>query len=336
MILSICIPNYNRPDKLKRLLNSIDAENSSEIEVVICDDQSPLQSEVQTVVNEFKNKSIFSVVFVENEVNLGFDGNLRALVKQAKGEWIVYMGNDDQFIPGALDKMIKFLQENDNLGYVLRSFYSQCENGKKELFRYYNGNRFFSVGGDSLVSLFRKSVFISGFTIKRELILPYLINDFDGTLLFQLYILGEVVLNNPSAYWDEPFTMRIDEGAIPEFGNAEAEKKLYTPGSVTVDNSLRFLHGYFKITDYFDNKYKINITKAVKKDMSKYFYPNLAIQRNKGVSVFLNYVKELNKIGFDCTVYYYIYVFALIVLGKNKCNNLIRILKNILGKTPEL
>ena len=154
--------------------------------------------------------------------------------------------------------------------------------------------------------------------------------------MFQLYLLGEVVLKHPSAYFDQPLTLRLDEGAIPEFGNAKTEKELYTPGSVTVNNSLIFLQGYFKITNYLDAKYNLNITALVKKDMSKYFYPNLAIQRDKGIKIFLDYVRKLNKIDFNCTVYYYLYVLALIFFGKKNCDNLVRILKDFLGKTPKL
>ena len=70
--------------------------------------------------------------------------------------------------------------------------------------------------------------------------------------------------------------------------------------------------------------------------MSKYFYPSLAIQREKGLKEFFRYVKELNKIGFNITIYYYIYLTALSVLGKNNCDSIIVFLKKIIGKTPKL
>jgi hypothetical protein len=165
--------------------------------------------------------------------------------------------------------------------------------------------------------------------------MPLLKDDFDGTLLFQLYLLAEVCLKYPCAYFDTPLTQQYDEG-FPEFGNAESEKGIYTPGTITIDNSLNFLRGYFKITKYIDNEHDFNSTKLIMHDMSKYFYPSLAIQRNKGLRSFLKYIKELNKIGFNSSIYYYVYVIGLILLGKTICNNIIRIMKNILGKTPKL
>ncbi|MEI7451742.1 MAG: glycosyltransferase family 2 protein [Candidatus Falkowbacteria bacterium] len=335
MFLSICIPNYNRPEELLRLLKTIDTTRTDLVEIVICEDRSPKMLEVRAKVSEFSQNSKYKINYVENEVNLGFDKNLRACIENSTGKWVVYMGNDDEFVAGALNKLIEFLQAHEELGYILKSHYFIHKNNKKERFRYYEGTKFFAPGLETYVQMFRKSVFISGFTIRRELCLPLLKNDFDGTLLFQLYLLAEVCLKYPAAYFDVPLTQQYDEGT-PEFGNAESEKALYTPGTITIDNSLKFLSGYFRITKYIDQEHNINSTALIVRDMSRYFYPSLAIQRPKGIFKFLSYVKALNKMGFNSTPYYYVYVVGLLIFGKNICNQIIRILKNVIGKTPTL
>ena len=335
MLLSICIPNYNRPEELLRLLKTIDSSRKDQVEIVICEDRSPKMLEVRNVVANFKTTSPYSINYKENESNFGYDKNIRECVINAKGDWIVFMGNDDEFIPEGLDKLINFLELNDDLGYVLKSHYYIHKNKKKERFRYYDGNKFFEPGLHSYVQMFRKSVFISGFTIKKVLVTPLLKDDFDGTLLFQLYLLAEVCLKNKSAYFDTPLTQQYDEG-FPEFGNAKSEKGLYQPGTRTVSGSLNFLKGYFKITKHIDIKYNIKSTQLIKKDMSKYIYPSLATQRDKGIFIFLKYVKEVNKIGFNISIYYYVYIISLLIFGKYFCDNAIRILKNILKKTPSL
>lgn len=335
-MLSICIPNYQRPQELYRLLTSIDLSDHGALEIVICDDQSPDIETVRSTVGRFQEETGYEVLYRENCVNLGYDRNLRELVSAAGGDWILFMGNDDLFVPGALDKLAAFLGEHPELGYVLKSHYTIHKNGKYERFRYYEGHVFFEPGLDACVALFRKSVFISGFLIRREEALCHLVDDLDGTLLFQIYLLGETVLTRPSAYFDEPLTQQYDEGT-PSFGTAEAERGLYTPGTVTVENSLNFLKGFFKVTGFLDEKHGLNCTDIIKKDMSKYFYPSLAIQRDKGVKVFLEYVSRLNReIGFNITAYYWIYVLALTVFGKGVCDETIRTLKDIYGRTPRL
>lgn len=333
--ISICIPSYNRPQELARLLDSIDSKYNENVEVLICEDKSPKRNEIKLVAESFRDKSNYRVVYHENELNLGYDNNIKNLVKRASNDFIIFMGDDDVFIPDALDKMISFLNENSNIGYVLKSHQHKFKSGNVEKFRYFNGNQFFSKGEDTYVKLFRRSVFISGFTINRRYVKDIIVDNFDGGLLYQLYLLAEVAMNYDCAYFDEPLTMAFEEG-IPYFGTSDLEKDRYTPGTITVDNSLNFLKGFFDITRFIDNKYNVNSTILVKKDMSKYFYPSLAIQRDKGVKVFVNYVSKLNGMGFNCSIYYYIYVLALTIFGKRICDRLVSELKNIIGKTPQL
>lgn len=334
--ISICILSYNRIETILRLLKSVDSKFKNDIEIVICEDKSPKREEVREVVKRFVNQSDYLVIYKENKENLGYDANLRELVNQANGEWIIYMGDDDEFVPGALDKLIQFLKEHSELGYVLRSYNVVHYDGGIEQFRYFEGNKFFDSGFNAYISLFRKSVFISGFTIKRDLALSYLIDNFDGTLLFQLYLAAEAVFKYPSAYFDESLTRQYEKELNPMFGSSKTEKKFYTPGVVTIENSINFMKGFLKIAEHLDKKYNFNSIEIIKKDISKYSYPVLSIQRDKGLKEFLKYVMELNKLGFNITIYYYIYTITLILFGKKVCDYLIRIIKKILGKTPKL
>ncbi len=334
-LITIAIPSYNRPKELLRLLESIDSTQNEKIEIVICEDKSSKREEISSVVNSFKDKTIYEVKYYENKINLGYDKNLKELIRKSSGDFIVFMGDDDTFIPNALDKLIEFLEQNKKLGYVLKSHQYIFKDGRVEKFRYFEGNQIFKASEDTYIELFRKSVFISGFTINRDYIENLLIDNFDGGLLFQLYLLAEVSLNHDCAYFDTPLTQALEEG-VPFFGNSESEKDLYTPGTITIENSLNFLKGFFYITGYIDKKYKLNSTDKIKKDMSKYFYPSLAIQREKGLKEFFRYIKELNKIGFNITIYYHIYIVALVLFGKKNCDSTIVFLKKMLGKTPKL
>lgn len=336
-LISICIPSYNRPEKLNELLETVDFSDVKDIEIIICEDNSPKRKEIRDMIDMFKNHSKYGVFYYENEKNLGYDKNLKELIRKSLGKWVIFMGDDDQFVPGALDKLGKFLKKNDNLGYILRAHRKINEKGKVENFRYFGETKFFDSGKDTFIDLFRKSVFISGFTIRRDLVLPYLVDDFDGTALFQIYLLGEVVLKHKSAYFDEPLTQEV---LLTNYKDKEllylADKKIFVPRPCNVENSLRFLGGYSKLMEFFDMKYNFNVTHEIKKDMSKYFYPSLSIHRDKGLKIFFSYVFQVNKLGYNISAYYYLYILFLSVFGKNICDNGIRILKNIIGKTPKL
>ena len=336
-LVSICILSYNRPETLLRLLRTIDTTRVDEIEVVVCEDASPRQHEIRKVVADFRENQPYPVLYSENEKNLGYDGTFCELVKRANGNWLVFMGDDDEFVPGAINKVLSFLERNPELGYVLKSHYLIHDDQTKERFRYFGKSEFFDPGVSAYVELFRKSVFIAGFAIRREYAAPYLTNRFDGTMLIQLYLLAEVVMKYASAYFDEPFTQQY---ASHEHNVGDVmfdrEKNIFVPRKPTLDISLKFLESFSLITDYIDKKYKINSTELIKKDMSKYFYPSLAIHRDAGLGFFFNYVRELNKLGFNASAYYYIYVVMLTLLGKHLCDWGVRTIKGILGRTPRL
>lgn len=334
--ISICIPSYNRPNELKRLLNSIDTSYSDLIQIVICEDFSPARNEVSKVVDDYRKSAIYSIKYVENEVNLGYDRNLRALINNSDGEYIIYMGDDDLFIQNALDKYIEFLLSNRDCGYVLRSYRNVYKDGSIEYFKYFKSSTKFKKGVDTYINLFDKSVFISGFCIKKKYVIPYLTDDLDGSLLFQLYLLAEVCLRYPAAYCDIPLTQSIVGSSIPMFGSSEAEKELYTPGKITIENSINFIKKYFEVIQYIDKKNGINSYNIVKKNMSKYSYPTLSIQRETGRKEYKRYVNELRKIGLDASIYFEIYNASLLVFGKKKCDNLIRVIKKIWGRRPNL
>ncbi len=335
-LISICIPSYNRPKELKRLLESIDSTQTGLIQVVICEDKSPKREEVREIVSGFQKLSKYAVKYIENEINLGYDRNLKALIQNADGEYIMFMGDDDMYISGALDKYIDFLKTNRDCGYVLRSYRNIYKDGSIEYFRYFNDSKRFEASVETYINLFDKSVFISGFCIKREYALPFLTDKLDGSLLFQLYLLAEVCIRYPSVYCDIPLTQALIGDAIPMFGSSETEKDLYTPGTITIENSVNFLKKYFEVIEYIDKNNNINALPIIKKNMSKYSYPSLSIQREKGRKEYNRYISELRKIGFDSSVYFEIYNIGLLIFGKKRCDKIIRLIKRILGRRPNL
>ncbi len=337
--LSICVPSYNRPEQLIRLLKSIDAKDSAEIEVVICEDKSPARAAIQKQVDAFRENSLLPCHLFLNETNLGYDENLKELIKRASGKYMMYMGDDDIFQPGRLDEYIGFLKTYPDPAYILRRYAVVHRDNGSEDFRYFSEHTFFQPGEEAFATLFRKSVFISGFCFRRDFVLPwYNTERFKGTLLYQLFLCAKLVLHYPSAYCDIPITL-MDESArgIPEFGSSENEKEKYTPGRISVDNSINFMKSFLVVTGYFDEHEGISATNIFLTDLSKYAYPVLSIQRPNGIRKFLEYDKRLRKeIGMNRTYHYYLYYYALLFLGKENCDKLIRGIKKILGKTPKL
>ncbi|MCF8196960.1 MAG: glycosyltransferase [Polynucleobacter sp.] len=335
-LLSICIPSYNRPQELKRLIESVDC-SPLDIEIIICEDLAPKRLEVRGIVEEFSRSSIYLTRYFENITNRGFDGNLRRLIECANGEYVMFMGDDDLFVPSALDRYIEFLKQNCEIPYVLRAYLTELPNGQKEYFRYFSKDTLLPHSEATVAWLFKRSVTICGFTISRSEALKFSTTDLDGTLLYQVYLMAQVCLRHDSIYCNIPVahavqTFREDK---PMFGSSEAEKRRFTPGKVSHDNSINFTKAYFEVSEYLDKIHHTHLTERIRKILSKYSYPFLSIQRKRGIIDFLKYARRLeSECGLGKTIYFHIYKWSLIVFGENFCDNVIRALKRIVGKTP--
>jgi len=337
-LLSVCIPAYNRPKELKRLLESIDAD-SDDLEILIIEDHSPGRSKIADVVNDFIESSGYCVRYEENENNLGYDHNIRKLVATASGDYILFMGDDDLFIQGALDKYLEFIRQNKEYPYILRSYISVHGNGIVETFKYLPETIVIPAGEESVTWLFKRSVSLSGFTIRRQEAQQFATPDLDGTLLYQVYLMSEVCLLHDSVFCDFPVTQawqtfRDDK---PMFGASEAERGRFQPGAVSADNSINFTKAYFEVAGYLDQKHGTSLEPRIRMQISKYSYPFLSIQRKNGISQFLRYARRLDKeLGLGVSGYFHCYKWGLVILGERICDRIIILIKKILGHTPEL
>ena len=336
MLLSICIPSYNRPESILRLLQSVDAP-VEKIEIVIAEDHAPRRIEVCNQVNLFKESSVYQVVYHENEKNLGYDANLRSLLSLAKGKFVIFMGDDDVFKPTALAKYIQFLEENSTYNYILRSYEIEHSDGNVETFKYFPKTTVLKAGIDSACFLFKRSVSIAGFTINRIRALELYTPQFDGTLLYQLHLVINIAFLEDTIFCDIPVarvTQSFRDNNVA-FGTAANENK-FTPGKISQENSIRFTEGFFEISNAFDKDQGTKLTELIKKDLSKYSYPILSIQRKNGFSSFFHYIIKLAKrTGINQSWHYYFYSFCLLFLGEKICDKGIIFIKKKLGYTPQ-
>ena len=57
MLLSIVVLSYNRPDQIRRILDNLIGVMSDDFNIIIKDDVSPLASEINSIVAEYKGKN---------------------------------------------------------------------------------------------------------------------------------------------------------------------------------------------------------------------------------------------------------------------------------------
>jgi glycosyltransferase involved in cell wall biosynthesis len=125
--ISICIPAYKRPDKIRRLLRSVKEQVFKNYEVIISDD-SPDDS-VKNVVREFAD---LPIIYYKNEKALGTPANWNFSIGKANGEWIKLMHDDDWFVDGnSLGVFAKHAENNKH--FIISRYFRVFESGLVEM-----------------------------------------------------------------------------------------------------------------------------------------------------------------------------------------------------------
>jgi glycosyltransferase involved in cell wall biosynthesis len=106
--VSIITPTYNRPDLLKKALASVAAQTFHDYEVVIVNDCGcPLESVIEE--SGIKDK----IQYIQNPKNMGQTISLNIGLKNAKGNFIAYLDDDDIYFSNHLEVLHKFLSSKN-------------------------------------------------------------------------------------------------------------------------------------------------------------------------------------------------------------------------------
>lgn len=337
-LVSICIPSYNRPDELIQLLESIATQKPGPWDIVICEDRSPRGTEIEAAVHAFSEvHPELRLNYFTNDRNLGYDGNLRLLIEKAEGQYCLFMGDDDLLAPDSLGKIIMAVSR-PGIGLVLRAWKSiDKETGTAiEEHRYFPEDRIFPAGLESIVACYRRSVFISGLTVHRETARKYHTERFDGMLLYQLYLVGRI-LSCLNGYYVSDIVAIRKIGGMHFFGSSDSEKGRFAPSQLLPSHSISFVKGLYDIASVLDAEFVPGVRDLINDDLSRYSYPLLEIQAQRlSKNEFRKYAHELAGLGLGKTTLFWFYYFALLLMGPDISNSLVRSAKRMLGRTPSM
>ena len=334
-LLTVCIPAYNRASLLPPLLDSILSQDFDDFELLICEDGSPERAAIASVAKQYKERHPTRLRYEENAKNLGYDGNLRRLVELSSGRYCVFMGNDDLLCPGALQAIAATVLRQPECGVVVRSYASfDADPGRvKQVFRYFPHELALAAGADAITTAYRRSVVISGMVIDRDAAKEVATERFDGTLLYQLYLVGLILARRSVVFLPQVVALRRD-GTPPDFGNSDAERGKFVPKDQTPDSSLHFMRGMLDIAQHVETRSGLPVFASIRRDIGNYSYPILAIQAHRPLPVFVGYGIDLAKLGFWRYPLFHAYFLALLLIGPDRTGQFIGWMKKRLGHTP--
>ena len=123
MILSICIPTYNRINQLDNCLNSIliSKKNVDNFNFEVCISDNNSQEDTESIIKKYNKELV--IKYNRNEKNYGFAINGIKTISMAEGEFSWMIGNDDLILPETLTKLKSLLNSNLDKDYFFINSY---------------------------------------------------------------------------------------------------------------------------------------------------------------------------------------------------------------------
>jgi len=122
--VSVVIPTYNRAHLIRRAIESVLNQTYQDFEIIVVDDGSTDNTE--KVVRSFEDKRIR---YIRHERNKGYPKALNTGITVARGEYIAFLDDDDEWLPTKLEKQTeKFEKVPDKVGLI----YSGAEVRERE------------------------------------------------------------------------------------------------------------------------------------------------------------------------------------------------------------
>ena len=312
-ILSIGITSYKRINELVRCIKSVDTKYVDDVEIIVSEDCSPLSKEIGEKVEELKEEIKYSLSFVPNEHNLGYDRNLAAIIQKSKGKYVFLISDDDAIYEGFLDILIQFLKKpNNDYGLLYSPF---VYTSSKMTDRDHGKDMVIENGEKNCCKYVKDSILFSGLIFKRAYVKDLDAEPFLNMNYFQVYMFLKTMYHYGAYYFAHPSIWCVGDGENA-YGLSESSggnKDLQDRTSVI--SNLEFNRPLFKVIRAFDKEEGTNVFKDFERQYSLHSFSGLSIARRSGKQYFKDYWEKLNTLDIKLYPITKVYYWALFVFG---------------------
>jgi glycosyltransferase involved in cell wall biosynthesis len=105
-LVTVVLPTYERADLVERAIDSVLAQTFPNFELVVVDDASG--DETPAVVRGYDDNR---VEYIRHEVNRHVSAARNTGIARAKGRYVAFLDDDDEWLPTKLEKQVVLLEE---------------------------------------------------------------------------------------------------------------------------------------------------------------------------------------------------------------------------------
>jgi len=117
--VSVIIPTYNRPKELLKSIKTVlDQQYKGDIEIIIIDDSKESQKKI--IDEKFSKTSENRIIkYIYKGKKEGSPKARNIGIKEAKGEYIAFLDDDDEWLPEKTDKQVAIIEKYKDVGLVI-------------------------------------------------------------------------------------------------------------------------------------------------------------------------------------------------------------------------
>jgi len=123
-LVSIIIPTHNRGDLLSRAIKSIINQTYTNWEAIIVVDHCIDNTSI--VLENYSNNSKFEIIELNENVGGAKARNIG--IKKARGDFIAFIDDDDEWYPEKLSTQVNYINNNKNVSIVSCNFRKRTKN----------------------------------------------------------------------------------------------------------------------------------------------------------------------------------------------------------------
>lgn len=195
ILLSVCVPTYNQPVSVRKLLENLIPQYVPQIEIIVRDDSG--NNETEGIVSEFQKKA---PIRYYHGKKAGLDAAIIFLTEEARGLFVWWIG-DDVIAPGAIQRILSLIEGHKDLSFIwvnshnIRNRDALTVNDRK--------SHFFSDRNEVLGIDIGLLGFITATIFKRELAIPGMVHarKHIGSAFVCMYIVLYVIAQDGKYYF---------------------------------------------------------------------------------------------------------------------------------------
>lgn len=138
-LVSVYITTYNRIERLKRAIESVESQTYSNIEIIVSDDNST--DGTREFMEEYVSQKD-NVIYLRNEINSGACVTRNNAIFRANGKYITGLDDDDTFTSDRIESFMRLW--DDKYSFLCANFFEKFSDGTSRLYYKTGGNKLFN------------------------------------------------------------------------------------------------------------------------------------------------------------------------------------------------